>query len=104
VDSAVEFITNRRGAVGAQARTRVAEAQRWSMPGSGGYGGSAVIGGGGLAGAVPGGILLDGMLGGAPPGGRGDAGLRRRQRRQREHTPRPVRGPSTWTRNLSTTQ
>ena len=28
VDSAVEFITNRRGAVGAQARTRVAEAQR----------------------------------------------------------------------------
>ena len=149
VDSAVEFITNRRGAVGAQARTRVAEAQRrlaeataaagadpvaalaaarsaqtlaeqataaarddvtrWSMPGAGGYGGSVVIGGGGLAGAVLGGILLDGMLGGAP---RGAARMRRFAGGDgavdggNGDAPHPGRfgGPSTWTRDLSTTQ
>lgn len=105
VDAATEFITNRRGAVGAQARTRLAEAQRrldeaaglaasdpvaavaaarsaqnlaeqaaaaarddvtrWSMPSRGGFGPSVVIGGGGgLTGAVLGGILLDGVFGG----------------------------------------
>jgi hypothetical protein len=144
VDSAVEFITNRRGAVGAQARTRVAEAQRrlaeataaagadpvaalaaarsaqtlaeqataaarddvtrWSMPGSGGYGGSVVIGGGGLAGAVLGGILLDGMVGGAPRAGAGVRGFAGVNGGNGNTHPGRFGGPSTWTRDLSTTQ
>ena len=144
VDSAVEFITNRRGAVGAQARTRVAEAQRrlaeataaagadpvaalaaarsartlaeqataaarddvtrWSMPGSGGYGGSVVIGGGGLAGAVLGGILLDGMFGGAPRAGVGMRGFAGVNGGNGNTHPGRFGGPSTWTRDLSTTQ
>jgi len=157
VDSAVEFITNRRGAVGAQARTRVAEAQRrlaeataaagadpvgalaaarsaqtlaeqataaarddvtrWSTPGAGGYGGSVVIGGGGLAGAVLGGILLDGMLGGAPRGGarmrrfaggdgagNGGNGPVNGDNGGGSTHPGRFGGPSTWTRDLSTTQ
>jgi hypothetical protein len=83
---------------------------RWSMPGAGGYGGSVVIGGGGLAGAVLAGILLDGMLGGAPRAGAamrrfagGDGAVDCGNGDGDTRTGR-FGGPSTWTRDLSTTQ
>jgi hypothetical protein len=110
ISAVTNFITTRRGAVGSDARTRLAEAQRhleqaitlrdrdpvaaltaaqmadalaeqagqlanddvesWSQPGLGGG-----ISMGGLGGAVLGGILIEGMLGGRR-GGFGGDGLR----------------------------